>query len=363
MDEILNLLRLATVVFTAVATVKLFQTDAVRGLSESLMAPLTGFFRWVGRFGAFFAGIVGVFSVGMMIFIGLGGTVILPDSIRFEGAASAKIASETQTSGDINWATVAPNVARWRAEIEEAASECGIDPALLAALVTQESGGNPNVCSSVGACGLAQLMPATAREMGVSDVYDPVANLRGGACYLKRQLDRYDGDVTLALAAYNAGAARVDQYGGVPPFAETQKYVRVVGANYERFKSLGQSDQCCRWPTTSGWISQYPKPSHLAFDIAVPLGTPIKAAQDGTVIVAGWSSAGYGKHVVIVSGQYKTLYAHLSSYTVKAGDVVEVGEIVGRSGNTGKSTGPHLHFEVYEKGILVNPSRFLPSPK
>lgn len=109
------------------------------------------------------------------------------------------------------------------------ADEQSLDRSLFRALIKWESSWNPNSTSSVGAKGLTQLMPETARELGVSDPYDPAQNLRAGAKYLKAQIDRFNS-VELALAAYNAGPGAVKRYGGIPPFAETQTYVkRIMG--------------------------------------------------------------------------------------------------------------------------------------
>ena len=116
------------------------------------------------------------------------------------------------------------------AQITAAAQKYNLDPALLAGLVKQESGFNPNAGSPAGARGLTQLMPATAAGLGVTDVTDPAQALDGGAKYLKQQLDAFGGDVTKALAAYNAGPGAVQRYGGVPPYAETQSYVQKVQA-------------------------------------------------------------------------------------------------------------------------------------
>jgi hypothetical protein len=110
----------------------------------------------------------------------------------------------------------------------QVASEEGVDPTIFTRLIAQESRYNPNATSRMGAAGLTQLMPETARSLGVTDPYDPVQNLRGGARYLRQMLDRYGGDYTKALAAYNAGPKNVDDYGGVPPFSETQEYVRRI---------------------------------------------------------------------------------------------------------------------------------------
>jgi soluble lytic murein transglycosylase-like protein len=125
------------------------------------------------------------------------------------------------------------------AEITAAAKKHGVDPALLAGLVKQESGFNPNAGSPAGARGLTQLMPGTAAGLGVRNVLDPAQNLDGGAKYLRQQLDAFGGDVTRALAAYNAGPGAVQRYGGVPPYAETQNYVRIVQANAAQYRAGG----------------------------------------------------------------------------------------------------------------------------
>lgn len=111
--------------------------------------------------------------------------------------------------------------------ITRVAQEEGVDEALVRAVVQVESGGNPNAVSPKGAMGLMQLMPRTAEAMGVNNPFDPEQNLRGGVRLLRGLLSEF-GDVRLALAAYNAGGPAVRQYGGIPPYAETQKFVQRV---------------------------------------------------------------------------------------------------------------------------------------
>lgn len=125
---------------------------------------------------------------------------------------------------------------RFDSIIESTAAKYGIDPALVKAVMTAESGGNPSARSSAGATGLMQLMPATARGLGVSNPLDPAQNIEGGTKYLKGQLDRFK-DINLALAAYNAGPGAVRKYGGVPPYRETQNYVTKVNELYRKFKN------------------------------------------------------------------------------------------------------------------------------
>ena len=123
--------------------------------------------------------------------------------------------------------------------IVAAARQEGLPPALLAALVQVESGFQPRAVSRAGAKGLTQLMDGTAKLLGVSDPFDPWQNLVGGARYLRSLLNRYSGNLPLALAAYNAGPGAVDAAGGtIPPYAETHAHVQRVLANYNRFSSL-----------------------------------------------------------------------------------------------------------------------------
>lgn len=121
--------------------------------------------------------------------------------------------------------------------VQTNASTWQVDPALVKAVIANESGFDANATSKAGAQGLMQLMPATASSLGVRDPYDPVQNVAGGTRYLRGLLDRFGGDARLALAAYNAGPGAVERYGDVPPYAETQNYVQNVLASYNKYRT------------------------------------------------------------------------------------------------------------------------------
>jgi soluble lytic murein transglycosylase-like protein len=133
--------------------------------------------------------------------------------------------------------------------VREAAERHRVDPALIRAVIQTESGGNPAAVSRKGAAGLMQLHPATAQRFGVRDVFNPQQNVDAGAHYLKMLLERYNGNLDLALAAYNAGEGAVDRHGGIPPFRETRNYVLKVQNAYFRPGS-GHLD--------SAWGSSHP---------------------------------------------------------------------------------------------------------
>ena len=124
--------------------------------------------------------------------------------------------------------------------IETYSEKNGLDSAFVKAVIKIESGFQPKVTSSCGAMGLMQLMPATANSMGVKDAYDPEQNIAGGTKYLKGLLDRFGGDKSLALAAYNAGPNAVAKYNGIPPYKETQNYVKNIMSMYQRYSGGGQ---------------------------------------------------------------------------------------------------------------------------
>lgn len=120
--------------------------------------------------------------------------------------------------------------------VAEASKSTGIDPDFLNSVIHHESGFNPRAVSKKGAKGLMQLMPQTADQLGVRDSFDPGQNIQGGAAYLRQLLELYHGDAQKALAAYNAGPHRVQQYNGVPPYNETRAYVAGIIREYNRKK-------------------------------------------------------------------------------------------------------------------------------
>ena len=136
----------------------------------------------------------------------------------------------------VNFNTLRLNTDAYAAEIDAAAKLHGVDPAIVRAIIHAESAYNPNALSRVGAQGLMQLMPATARRFGVGNAFDATQNIAGGVQYLAWLLKRFNGDLSLAAAGYNAGEGAVDKYRGVPPYAETRRYVERVSVLADRYR-------------------------------------------------------------------------------------------------------------------------------
>ncbi|HJW46418.1 MAG TPA: lytic transglycosylase domain-containing protein [Lysobacter sp.] len=136
----------------------------------------------------------------------------------------------------VNFGTIRLNTEAYRNEIAAAAAQFGVEEAIVRAVIHAESAYRPNAMSRVGAQGLMQLMPGTARRFGVANAFDPAQNIRGGVQYLGWLLKRFNGNLTLAAAGYNAGEGAVDKYKGVPPYAETQRYVQRVAVLAERYR-------------------------------------------------------------------------------------------------------------------------------
>ena len=152
--------------------------------------------------------------------------VVTAEIAGYEGAPpEAKAANHAASTRDL------PSI------IGDASRRSQIDADFIASVIKAESGGNPRAVSRKGAQGLMQLMPETANKLGVSNSFDPAENVDGGVRYLRDLLAQYNGDAVKALAAYNAGPQRVEQYGGVPPYRETHAYVARVINDYNRLKT------------------------------------------------------------------------------------------------------------------------------
>lgn len=136
----------------------------------------------------------------------------------------------------VNFGTLRLNTTAYQNEVKAAAQEFGVEEAVIRAIMHAESAFKPNALSRVGAQGLMQLMPATARRFGVSNAFDPQQNIRGGVEYLAWLLKRFNGNLTLAAAGYNAGEGAVDRHKGVPPYSETRRYVERVAVLADRYR-------------------------------------------------------------------------------------------------------------------------------
>ena len=155
------------------------------------------------------------------------------DSQNVSTGNTAAVTSGSQTNATSSGNTSSSSSTSLDAYFEEAAAKYNVDVKLLKAIAHAESNFNPNATSSSGALGVMQLMPSTAKSLGITDAYNAYDNIMGGAKVISQHLANYNGDVSLALAAYNAGSGNVAKYGGVPPFTETQNYIKKVLAYYE----------------------------------------------------------------------------------------------------------------------------------
>jgi len=163
-------------------------------------------------------------------------------NVRPSGQKNVKTFSFPCYASDIkcnqlDWENIPLNRSAFDVEIQAAAEVFAVDDALIRAIIHAESAYQPEALSPKGAQGLMQLMPATQKELQVVDVFDPISNIEGGTLYLSRLLDQFNQNVEFAAAAYNAGPGAVREYGGVPPYRETQEYVRRVKILYRRYRS------------------------------------------------------------------------------------------------------------------------------
>lgn len=161
------------------------------------------------------------------------GTVNIPPNVlqAISSWSGTTASNGTSTTSSVQAGSTTINN-DFKSIIENAAATYGVPAKLIESVIQHESSFNPNAVSSAGATGLMQLMPATAKYLGVSNAFNPEQNIMGGTKYLSQLMKKYDGDISLTLAAYNAGPGNVSKYNGIPPFKETQNYVKKVLNTY-----------------------------------------------------------------------------------------------------------------------------------
>ncbi|MGI2258508.1 lytic transglycosylase domain-containing protein [Shewanella sp. GXUN23E] len=166
------------------------------------------------------------------------GRVVFSDKPPIEGEFDILLYDcfACQPESKLDWHRMALETHRYARAIDKAAKAHQLDSALIRAVIHAESNFNPHALSRRGAMGLMQLMPPTAKELGISNAFEADANIFGGSAYLSKMLARFNGDLDFALAAYNAGPTSVDEYQGVPPFAETRAYVERVKILLKRYR-------------------------------------------------------------------------------------------------------------------------------
>jgi murein DD-endopeptidase MepM/ murein hydrolase activator NlpD len=268
--------------------------------------------------------------------------------------------------------------------VNNAATAHAISAPWLAGLLQTESGWNPRAVSEAGALGLGQLMPETARQLGVTDPFDPAQNIDGSARYLAEQYRSF-GSYELAAAAYNAGPGAVRRYGGIPPYAQTQAYVPRVKALAQQFGSAPDdavlvcvSSPIAAGPVIAGGVAcpvgqphdfsdTWGAPrsggrTHKGVDIFADTGIPLYAYTSGTIRLTSSPLGGVSLWVDGDTGD-EYYYAHLSAYAdgMATGVRVNTGDLVGYVGQTGNAryTPPHLHWEVHPGGgAAVNPTPY-----
>lgn len=315
----------------------------------------------------------------------LGGLVVLVTIVAaLATGVGAKAANRALLA-----AWLPPDVSQHAEVVLRAAERHGVDADLVAAMMLIESGGDPDAESPAGAAGLMQIMPQTARRIAEArgldapdaSIYDPELNVDFGAWYLAQQLDRF-GELRLAVTAYNAGPeqvqAHVDRHRPLPD--ESVRYAEQVMALWSERKQPTSPTLSRLLERTRARLREQMKApvalddvrlgfgprthpirkepyDHQGIDVRHALGTAVHAPLPGVVrSVDAAGTDARGRYVVLQHGRVQTRYYHLDAVDVEVGQCVKAGERIGAVGNTGVSTGPHLHFEVREMGRPVDPA-------
>jgi TP901 family phage tail tape measure protein len=279
----------------------------------------------------------------------------------------------TTTSPTTTTSTSSPAYSGQYADyINQAASKYGVDPNLIAAIIKNESGFNAKAHSSAGAMGLMQLMPGTAKSLGVTNAYDPFQNIMGGTKYIADQIKAFGGNIEKALAAYNAGAGNVRKYNGVPPFKETQNYVKKVLESFNKLsssivKSVDSTSQSVadyylnNFKVSSKFNEKRGSTAHKGLDLSNGrAGDPVKALKGGKVITAAYSKTAGNWVVIQQDDGIVAKYMHMQKgLSVKAGQTIVAGQQLGKVGSTGDSTGNHLHLQLESGGKAIDPEAYL----
>ncbi len=226
------------------------------------------------------------------------------DALR--AAVSASDTVTRQSSSNVDFSSYLKTDKQLEDIYTEASQTYGVSVDLLKAMTKQESNFNPNATSRSGAQGLMQLMPATAASLGVTNAYDPYQNIMGGAKYIRQMLDKYNGNVSLALAAYNAGSNNVDKYGGIPPFAETQDYVAKITRYLEEGVSIPNTQT---FYTAESTLRQDPSVSYQDLNTLA-----------GDILTEIFSYDDYMKYLTSLLGKEETQLALSLSVTSPQGE-------------------------------------------
>lgn len=316
-------------------------------------------------------------------------TLTLERLLRFAMGESSSLGPTTQRvealpTGDAMQGKEISGVLRWKPLLQEAERQFGVPWEVLGAIMAIESGGNPNATSPAGAVGLMQIMPnyhaGRAAKYG-GNLWDPRTNVFTAADFLRELYKKY-GSWDKAAAAY-FGA--VDAYGNITGARDAvgtsgHQYVTLFRNTLARLRGgsevQGLSNVAVsagsfwsifggmRFPITQSYGNYNPglyrSGHHTGIDIGTPMGTRLYSPFAGTVVQAGWNG-GYGNSVTIrLPNGHLLLLGHLSSVSVKPGQQVGPGTLLGLSGNTGYSTGPHVHVEMRDpSGRVVNPANYL----